>query len=894
MLTVPACAILFGFAASALTGEAWAADAYPVTYTSCGVTHTVTKSPRASITMNQGATEFMLALGLHDRMVGTAYLDDEIWPEFAAAYATIPVLSAGYPNETTIMAANPEFIYGSYFSAFAEKPRRHTNKGGIFSNVTFGVTDDPLRPCNGTGSCFPNRDYCTCRPQLHAIGTATYLEPTSCEDTSLRPTTATDETVYAVIRDFGRIFDVRNKAEEVIFEMKEDFTAARGMVASASLPGKIGFEGKLRAIWIDCVGRCCKNDKKAPGGFYLGAGTGAPNLIMQEAGMENLFADREGSWACVSAADILAKKPDVVVVVHASWDTALEKIETLYNHSEFCKTDFVQQAKFVTIPFSASTLSPRNGKAALDLAAAGIHVNNGEISRRRGYVNFESGVKFLDPDMLTDQTANLLCPLDRSGRTHAHECTCMYRHAHKVTEMSGTPISRFTTCVHAHVKEHKQTCMHLNRAAVLYKPSANALKYPVTYTSCGVTHTVTKSPRASITMNQGATEFMLALGLHDRMVGTAYLDDEIWPEFAAAYATIPVLSAGYPNETTIMAANPEFIYGSYFSAFAEKPRRHTNKGGIFSNVTFGVTDDPLRPCNGTGSCFPNRDYCTCRPQLHAIGTATYLEPTSCEDTSLRPTTATDETVYAVIRDFGRIFDVRNKAEEVIFEMKEDFTAARGMVASASLPGKIGFEGKLRAIWIDCVGRCCKNDKKAPGGFYLGAGTGAPNLIMQEAGMENLFADREGSWACVSAADILAKKPDVVVVVHASWDTALEKIETLYNHSEFCKTDFVQQAKFVTIPFSASTLSPRNGKAALDLAAAGIHVNNGEISRRRGYVNFESGVKFLDPDMLTEQTANLLCPLDRSGRTHAHTYMHAQVHYRNACRVHVFGQGVGAV
>jgi iron complex transport system substrate-binding protein len=39
--------------------------------------------------MNQAATEIMLALGLHDRMVGTAFLDDSILPEFAEAYKTI-------------------------------------------------------------------------------------------------------------------------------------------------------------------------------------------------------------------------------------------------------------------------------------------------------------------------------------------------------------------------------------------------------------------------------------------------------------------------------------------------------------------------------------------------------------------------------------------------------------------------------------------------------------------------------------------------------------------------------------------------------------------------------------------------------------------------------------
>merc|ERR1711972_1229873 len=91
-----------------------AVKAYPVSYEFCGTSHTVQKSPERVVTMNQGATEFLLALGLADKMVGTAYLDDDIWPQYAAQYANIPVLASGYPNETTIMSVSPDFIVASY------------------------------------------------------------------------------------------------------------------------------------------------------------------------------------------------------------------------------------------------------------------------------------------------------------------------------------------------------------------------------------------------------------------------------------------------------------------------------------------------------------------------------------------------------------------------------------------------------------------------------------------------------------------------------------------------------------------------------------------------------------------------------------------------------------
>merc|ERR1719482_151278 len=90
------------------------------------------------------------------------------------------------------------------------------------------------------------------------------------------------------------------------------------------------------------------------------------------------------------------------------------------------------------------------------------------------------------------------------------------------------------------------------------------------YTSCGVTHQIGATPSRVVTMNQGVTEFMLAMGLADRMVGTAYLDDAIWPQYATAYATVPVLASGYPTEAQIMATSPDFILGSYRSAFRER------------------------------------------------------------------------------------------------------------------------------------------------------------------------------------------------------------------------------------------------------------------------------------------------------------------------------------
>ena len=221
--------------------------------------------------------------------------------------------------------------------------------------------------------------YGRCRPQLHAAGIGTWLEETYCEDTDLRPSTATEETVYAAVTQLGDIFNVPNVATQLNDQIRNDFAIAKQAVADSG--------HALTAILLDGVG--CGGDDDM---FFVGAGQGSVNLILTAAGMTNLFADLEGSYDCVSASDIIDANPDVLVIVEASWDSALNKIDYMHNNSAFCAATFVQNADYIKIPFSASALGPRNGAAALDLVSAAIHVTTGATT-----MNFESGVEFFDP-----------------------------------------------------------------------------------------------------------------------------------------------------------------------------------------------------------------------------------------------------------------------------------------------------------------------------------------------------------------------------------------------------------------------------------------------------------------------------------------------------------------
>jgi len=129
------------------------------------------------------------------------------------------------------------------------------------------------------------------------------------------------------------------------------------------------------------------------------------------------------------------------------------------------------------------------------------------------------------------------------------------------------------------------------------------------------------------------------------------------------------------------------------------------------------------------------------------------------------------------------------------------------------------------------------------------------MLMKEAGLDNVFAKTEGNWACVNVSDVIKSSPDVLVVVDADWDKALDKITWLYNHTDFCDMDALKGGRMVQIPFSATTLSPRNGPAALDLAIAALHVRLGALTAVR-----ESGVSSFNPNTLREHTKGLKCTM----------------------------------
>ncbi len=287
--------------------------AFPFTIENCGLTYTYETPPQRAVTMNQASTEIMLALGLEESMVGTAYLDDEILPALDAAYRSVPILAEKYPAQEVVFASEPDFVYGAYRSAFGDE---------------------------AAGS----------RAKLAELGINSYLSTAACEDEALRPSEVTMETVYAEIRDIAAIFGVPERGESLINEMQ----ARLGVVTAT-----IGSELKpVTIFWYD----------SGTDDVYAGACCGIPGEIIRQVGGENIFADVKGSWATVNWEDVISRNPDVIVIIEADWSPAAEKIELLTSNPAYTAMTAVQENRFIVVPFSATTPGIRNVDAVEEVA----------------------------------------------------------------------------------------------------------------------------------------------------------------------------------------------------------------------------------------------------------------------------------------------------------------------------------------------------------------------------------------------------------------------------------------------------------------------------------------------------------------------------------------------
>lgn len=287
--------------------------------------------------------------------------------------------------------------------------------------------------------------------------------------------------------------------------------------------------------------------------------------------------------------------------------------------------------------------------------------------------------------------------------------------------------------------------------------SGSGSDQPVIIENMGRTITFEEAPKRAVALNQHATEIMLALGLEDSMAGTAFLDDEILPQYQEAYEKVPVLSDKYPSQEVFLGAEPDFAYAGWESAFSEK--------------ALGTVE-----------------------QLEDAGVKSYLQQSS----NMNGPSMDD--VFEDILNIGRIFRVEDRAKELVESMKEDMNAVHEKVKDVKDPVK---------VFVYDSGE--KEPFTAAQNFL--------NEMITLAGGSNIFDDIEKGWATASWEEVVNRNPEIIVIIDYGDTTADQKKEFLLNHPALTEVEAIKQKRFVVLPLSAGSEGIRGPYAIETLAKA---------------------------------------------------------------------------
>lgn len=279
----------------------------------------------------------------------------------------------------------------------------------------------------------------------------------------------------------------------------------------------------------------------------------------------------------------------------------------------------------------------------------------------------------------------------------------------------------------------------------------------VTVDNCGVTVGFDGTPKRVFTYYQHPTELLLALGLRDSIVGTAYPDNPPLPRYRKDFATIPMVAKQDTSFEQILKTSPDLVYGGWSSAFDKTSGRS-------------------------------------RKAFTDAGIETYLNRENCAGGRV-----VMSDVYDEVRTVGKIFGVPGRADSLVADMRSSVARTRAKVASTS---------RSKVFVYD-------SGTKAP---YTAGGHGIGNQIVDLAGGRNVFADVDGDFADVSWEQVVKRRPDVIVIYDYFGTPSVEqKKEFLRSRPELADVPAIRNDRFAVLTLQDAVLGVRAPYAVEKLA-----------------------------------------------------------------------------
>ncbi|OLT45928.1 ABC transporter substrate-binding protein [Saccharomonospora sp. CUA-673] len=260
--------VLTGCAPPEPDGQEEAGGAAALSRENCGIDVAVDEPPERIYAAYHPAIELAHALGVSDRLVGTAFLDAKVLPEYAEQQAEVEYVPS-LPSREALLQTDPDFVLSGFNGFFAhESP--DSSVGTRASLRELGVQSWILSPV-----C-PSEDGLT--------------------DQSIDPATVTVESIYEDVRDLGTLFGVEERAEEVVDDLRTRIAAVEEAVAGADRP----------SVAIVSPGE--------DGNYRIASGMDFGSHIIERAGGTNAFGDltRQRNMD-VGVEELLKRDPDVIL-----------------------------------------------------------------------------------------------------------------------------------------------------------------------------------------------------------------------------------------------------------------------------------------------------------------------------------------------------------------------------------------------------------------------------------------------------------------------------------------------------------------------------------------------------------------------------------------------------
>ena len=291
--------------------------------------------------------------------------------------------------------------------------------------------------------------------------------------------------------------------------------------------------------------------------------------------------------------------------------------------------------------------------------------------------------------------------------------------------------------------------------------------------NCGEQVIVEEAPQRVVSLNQGSTEILLSLGLGDRIVGTATWTDPVLEEFAEENASIPRLADNAPSLEAVLDTEPDFVTASFSNTLGE--------GGVAT-----------------------------REQFHELGVGTYMSPAECEGKiadsgdGVRETPFTDEMLFREITELAQIFNVEEAGDELVADLQGRIDAA----------GQVDASGVSAMYWFA--------NSESP---YMAGCCGAPGLISNTLGLENVFDDTTQEWPQINWEVVAERDPNVIVLgdltrESQTAETAAAKIAYLESNPVTREMTAVREKRFIAITGAEMNPSLRT-VTGVETVAAGL-------------------------------------------------------------------------